>query len=167
MKCCLSLGSPDRAGFIAYAQKLLNRHASLVELVDHSGKTPNQNAYLHVLMRIVASETGHTEEYVKQVYLKKYACPHIFRKTETNNDTGEIDTYYRSESSLSISEVWAVINDFIIWADETLDLKLPEASGDGNDNLVFASEQDRMAYEKAEIDVERASRFIGTGTTED
>lgn len=85
-----------------------------IEVKRHvKGRTSEQRGYLHFLISYVAMRYGCTAAYMKEVYLKQYACPHIF-------DTGEKDrggnNIYRSEASLSSVEESNVIQNFRDWA---------------------------------------------------
>jgi hypothetical protein len=76
-------------------------------------RTSEQRGYLHFLISYVALQYGCTAAYMKEVYLKQHACPHIF-------DTGKVDRggnpIYRSESTLTSIEESNVIQNFRDWA---------------------------------------------------
>lgn len=141
----------DRRKFIHRANVLLQSQRSLVELSDESGRTLNQNSYLHVLCRILAAETGVTENYAKQVYLKQLACPDIFISVTKDELAGKAISITRSTADLSIPEMRKVITEFRDWAAGN-GYYLPEASVNDDGTLTFTSENDKKAFHKALIE---------------
>lgn len=65
----------------------------------------------------------------------------------------------RSSSDLKVGEMSNAINNFRHWAEDN-GYYLPEASENEDGTMQFNSEKDRQAFEKAEIETERASQFI-------
>lgn len=78
-------------------------------------KTTSQINYLHFLIEYFATQYGCTVNEAKEVYLKRYACPHIFRDLKPN-DYGMIIETYKSTADLTIPEMSSAINNFIEWA---------------------------------------------------
>ena len=148
-----------RKQFVARANKMLQRHCTNAVLTDESKRTPNQNSYLHVLIRMLALETGVTEKYAKDVYFKSYANPGIFIQEIPDPITGEITQTLRSSSSLSVEEMWRAISSFRHWAADN-GYYLPEATLDDSEKLVFKSQKDEQAFKKAELETERAKMYL-------
>ena len=85
-------------------------------------RTNPQNSYLHFVLSFFAHNYGCTLIEAKEIYLKKYAAPEIFRRTtETKHGT---DTYYRSTADLSTAEMSSAIRNFIEYASMN-DIEIP------------------------------------------
>ena len=59
----------QRKSFLARVDYLLEK-CSVAELTEKTVRTRNQNSYLHLLIGVVAMETGNTLEYCKEWYLR-------------------------------------------------------------------------------------------------
>lgn len=118
-------------------------------LVDESERTLNQNAYLHVLFRIVADYTGDSEEYVKQVHFKLIVNPEIFVKVTKDKTTGKMLKYIRSTAEVDVGEMSRAIDNFIRWSAEQ-GITLPEAQINTDHSVSFASQQDANAFHQAQ-----------------
>lgn len=123
----------------------LIKHNRLVRVIDITERSLQQNAYMHVLIRIVAFELGVKEYECKQAFFKKMANRDIFLQKVVDPSTGEEEEIMRSSSSLTITEMSKAIENFITWAEQH-DIILPEALSDEEGNLIFASEGDKEAY---------------------
>lgn len=147
----------DRKRFLRYANMLMKNQRTNVKLVDESGRTLNQNSFAHVLIRIVASYTGETEYYAKQVYFKQMANPGIFSTVTKDMTTGKMMYILRSTTELSIPEMRMAIAGFKQWVLETFDgkLVLPEATIEDDGSVTFASDSDKNGFEKAEVDASK------------
>lgn len=109
---------PSDAGDFLAALKFLNRakeqNFDVTLSKYYPPRTNPQNSYLHFTLSYFAHCYGCTLIEAKEIYLKKYAAPEIFRReTETKNGT---ETYYRSTSSLSTAEMSSAIRNFIEYA---------------------------------------------------
>jgi hypothetical protein len=93
----------------------LAKKKRLVEIIDKSTRTIDQNSYLHLIIAYFASETGNTLETVKQEFFKGYANEVIFGKRK------------RSTASLNIEEMSLAIERFKIWASMVGNVYLPDA----------------------------------------
>ncbi|MBQ2231222.1 MAG: hypothetical protein II425_05370, partial [Oscillospiraceae bacterium] len=56
----------------------LVQRKAVVDLTEHVQRTNSQNAYLHVLLGMLAMEFGERIEYVKQNYYKELVNPELF-----------------------------------------------------------------------------------------
>lgn len=148
-----------RKQFVKRANKLLERSAGRIQLSDESNRTLNQNRYLHVLIRIMAFETGVKEKYAKDIYFKTYANPDLFITEHVDKITGEVIHTLKSSADLSIGEMSNAISNFRHWAEDN-GYYLPEATEDENGELTFNTEKDKEAFEQAEIETDRASMYI-------
>lgn len=106
----------DRQKFSTRSQALLQKGA-VIELTEKSFKTPNQNRYLHLLIGVVAMETGNSLEDTKREYFKGLVNPEIFRVYRTDN-RGNTITTYRSITDVSTEEMSVAIDRFKRWGYE-------------------------------------------------
>jgi len=106
----------DRQRFLARANTLAGKGV-LVDLTEKTGRTTNQNAYLHLLIGVVAMETGNTLEDAKRVYFKQLCNPDIFvvRKVDKLGNTIEA---VRSSADLTKEEMTRAIDRLHRWAYE-------------------------------------------------
>lgn len=149
----------ERANFIRRANLLLKKQKDNVSLTDESNRTLNQNSYIHVLCRILAAQTGVTEAYAKQVYLKELACPDIFITTTQDSVVNRPVKYIRSTSDLTVPEMRRTITGFRDWASEN-GYYLPEARISDDGTLSFTSERDRTAYHQAIIQTSKVEQYL-------
>lgn len=99
--------------FQSKVEKLLERGA-VVELTEKTFRSRNQNSYLHLLIGVVAMETGNTLEDVKREYFKDLVNPDIFRSYRTDN-RGNTIRVYRSSADVSKEEMSIAIDRFKRW----------------------------------------------------
>lgn len=144
----------DRRRFVHYANSLLKNERSNVRLIDESGRTPNQNSYMHVLCRILASDIGVTEQYAKQVYFKEMANKSIFYQNTKDALTNTIVTTVRSSKDLTIDEMRKAISNFRNWAAEQ-GYYLPDAQINDDGSVTFTSDKDKEAFHQAEIETSK------------
>lgn len=148
----------ERRKFVKRANALLKNQRTNVVLCDESNRTLNQNRYIHVLCRILAEDTGTTEQYAKQVYFKQLANPDIFVKVTKDDLANAMVTTIRSTCDVTIPEMSKAITNFIVWAAEQ-GYKLPEASLNEDGTISFASDEDKAAFHQAEISTSK-SQFV-------
>ena len=149
----------ERKKFIKRANTLLKNKRINVALTDESNRTLNQNNYIHVLCRILATETGTTVNYAKQVYFKELANPDIFVVTTKDPLTNKMIKTVRSTSDLTIQEMQRAISTFIQWAAEQ-GYALPEATLSDDGIMTFSSQQDSDAFHQAEIQTSKQEIFV-------
>lgn len=152
----------DRKRFLRYANSLMKNQRANVKLTDESGRTLNQNSFVHVLIRIVASYTGETEYYAKQVYFKQMANPGIFCTATKDMTTGKVMNIIRSTTELSIPEMRKAISGFKQWVLETFEGKLilPDADIEDDGSVTFKSEEEKEGFAKAEIEASKTEIYI-------
>ena len=138
---------------------LLKKSRNNVCLKDESSRTLNQNSYIHILCRILASETGVTEAYAKQVYFKEMANSDIFITVTKDTLTGKMVKLVRSTCDLTIPEMRKAITNFRIWAQEN-GYSLPEATINDDGSMTFASEEDKAAFHQAQIQTSKLEDYI-------
>lgn len=106
----------DRQRFRVRVESLLSHHA-FVELKDCAMRSIRQNSYLHLLIGVVAMETGNDLRYTKEAYFKRIVNPHIFIRKRREEKYGEVE-YIRSTSELTSEEMREALDRFIRWGNE-------------------------------------------------
>ena len=106
----------QRKAFLSRVDCLMERGA-VVELTEKTFRSKNQNSYLHLLLGVVAMETGNTLEDVKREYFKDLVNPDIFRSYRTDN-RGNTIRVYRSSAEVSKEEMSIAIDRFKKWGAE-------------------------------------------------
>lgn len=112
-----NLGSElQRQSFLARVQRFLDKKA-VVEMKEKVFRTHNQNSYLHLLLGVVAMDTGNSLEDVKREYFKALVNPDIFVSKKTDA-RGVTITTYRSSADVSKEEMSIAIDRFKRWGAE-------------------------------------------------
>lgn len=106
----------DKQRFITRADSLIKKGA-IVELTEKAQRTKLQNNYLHLIIGVVAMETGNTIEYTKQEYFKRLVNTPIFAQEKEDRFLGKV-TVLRSSADLSKEEMRTAIDRFQRWAAE-------------------------------------------------
>lgn len=96
----------------------LYKNKRLVEVVDKTHRTIDQNSYLHLIVGYFACETGNTIETVKSEFFKRYSNYEIFFSGRKKP---------RSSADLNIEEMSLAIERFKIWAAQVAEIYLPDA----------------------------------------
>lgn len=106
----------DKQRFITRADSLIKKGA-IIELVERAQRTKLQNNYLHLILGVVAMETGNTIEYTKQEYFKRLVNGPIFVQEKEDRFLGKV-TILRSSTDLTKEEMSTAIDRFQRWAAE-------------------------------------------------
>lgn len=106
----------DQERFVNRANALLQKGV-VVELTEKTFRSPNQNRYLHLLIGVVAMDTGVGLEYAKREYFKKLVNRDIFIIRKSDKFAGEIEDV-RSSADLTIEEMSMAIDRFKRWGAE-------------------------------------------------
>lgn len=106
----------DQERFVNRANALLQKGV-VVELTEKTFRSPNQNRYLHLLIGVVAMDTGVGLEYAKREYFKKLVNRDIFIIKKSDKFAGEIEDV-RSSADLTIEEMSMAIDRFKRWGAE-------------------------------------------------
>ena len=80
----------QRKSFLARVDHLLEKGA-VAELTEKTFRTRNQNSYLHLLIGVVAMETGNTLEYCKEWYFKRLCNKDLFVTIRTDKFAGQVE----------------------------------------------------------------------------
>ena len=106
----------QRKSFLARVDHLLEKW-SVAELTETTFRTRNQNSYLHLLIGVVAMETGNTLEYCKEWYFKRLCNKDLFVTTRTDKFAAQVEVI-RSTADLSQEEMSMAIDRFKRWGEE-------------------------------------------------
>lgn len=129
-----------------YLQEAASKHWVVTLARKIKPKTTRQNNYLHFLCQYYATQYGCTASEAKEIHLKRYAAPGIFREY-VENQKGVVIERYRSVATLSAAEISSAIRNFIDWALSQGGIELPEP--------------DDMAFRRhAEKEIERCQYWI-------
>ena len=102
--------------FQSKVEKLLEKGA-VVELTEKTFRSRNQNSYLHLLIGVVAMETGNTLADVKEYYFKEICNSDLFHRQHFDKLGNCIDTI-RSSADLTKEEMSIAIDRFKRWGAE-------------------------------------------------
>lgn len=106
----------QRKAFLSRVDNLLEK-GCLVELTEKSVRTKGQNNYLHLLLGVVAMETGNNLEYCKECYFKRLCNKDLFVTTKTDKFAGQVEVI-RSSADLTKEEMSMAIDRFQRWGAE-------------------------------------------------
>lgn len=106
----------QRKAFLSRCDLLLERGA-VVEITEKTFRSRNQNSYLHLLIGVVAMETGTTLDYCKEWYFKRLCNKDLFITTRVDKYAGQVDVI-RSSADLTKEEMSMAIDRFKRWGSE-------------------------------------------------
>ena len=106
----------QRKAFLARVDNLMEKGA-VVELTEKVFRSPNQNRYLHLLIGVVAIETGNTLEDAKKWYFKETCNSDLFHVQHRDKMGNYID-HIRSTAELTMEEMSMAIDRFKRWGAE-------------------------------------------------
>ena len=106
----------QRKAFLARVDNLMEKNA-VVEMTEKAFRSPNQNRYLHLLIGVVAIETGNTLEDAKKWYFKEPCNPDLFH-VQHRDKMGNCIDHIRSTAELTKEEMSTAIDRFKRWGAE-------------------------------------------------
>ena len=106
----------QRKSCLARMDNLMEKGA-VVELTEKAFRSPNQNRYLHLLIGVVAIETGNTLEDAKKWYFKETCNPDLFH-VQHRDKMGNCIDHIRSTAELTKEEMSTAIDRFKRWGAE-------------------------------------------------
>ena len=106
----------QRKAFLARVDNLMEKGA-VVELTEKVFRSPNKNRYLHLLIGVVAIETGNTLEDAKKWYFKETCNSDLFHVQHRDKMGNYID-HIRSTAELTKEEMSMAIDRFKRWGAE-------------------------------------------------
>ena len=89
----------------------------IVNLSEKTIRTRGQNNYLHLLIGVVAMETGNTLEYCKEMYFKRLCNRDLFITTRADKYAGQVEVI-RSSADLTKEEMSTAIDRFKRWGSQ-------------------------------------------------
>lgn len=113
-----------------------------VELIEKTYRSLSQNAYLHVLLGVLAMDQGETIDYVKENYYKRLVNPDIFVLTKQDKILGKVEVL-RSSKDLTKEEMSKSIDKLRNWASSELGCYLPSAD---EESLLKEAEMEIQRY---------------------
>ena len=113
----------DRERFKRRCNALFKKQG-IVELSEKTIRSNQQNNYLHLILSLLAMETGNTLEYVKEVFYKRTANKDIFVRIKDDELLGQTE-YLRSSASLSQEEFSTSIDRLRDWSSQVAGIYLP------------------------------------------
>lgn len=117
-----------------------------IELKSIEKRSLSQNNYLHLILSLLAIETGHDMEYVKEVFYKRAANKDIFVRSKDDELLGKVE-YLRSSATLSQEEFSTSIDRLRDWSSQVAGIYLPSPN-----------EQDFLA--SIEVEMSKYSKWI-------
>ena len=106
----------QQKSFLARIDNLIEKGA-VVEMTEKAFRSPNQNRYLHLLIGVVAIETGNTLEDAKKWYFKETCNPDLFH-VQHRDKMGNCIDHIRSTAELTKEEMSTAIDRFKRWGAE-------------------------------------------------
>ena len=106
----------QRKAFLSRVDNLLER-SCVVELSEKTFRSKGQNNYLHLLIGVVAMETGNTLEYCKEMYFKRLCNRDLFITTMSDRYAGQVEVI-RSSADLTKEEMSMAIDRFKRWGSQ-------------------------------------------------
>lgn len=134
----------DRKRAAARWDFLMGKNAA-VELTEHVSRTNSQNAYLHVLLGVLAMEFGERLEYVKQNYYKELVNPTLYVIKKEDKFMGD-RIELRSSRDLTKEEMTESIDRLKVWASEQ-GIYLPDA-------------EDKALIARIEAEMRRNAKYL-------
>lgn len=118
----------QRRQFAKRVVSLLEKKA-VVEMGEKLFRSPKQNKYLHLLIGVVAMETGNSLEDAKRVYFKDVCNHDLFHQLKADR-MGNVIDHVRSTAELTKEEMTTAIERFKRWGAQN-GIYLPNADEKG------------------------------------
>ena len=135
----------QRKAFLARCEDCLDK-ASVVELTAKTFRSRNQNSYLHLLVGVVAMETGNSLAYAKEMYFKRLCNPDIFVQEREDRYAGRVQVI-RSSADLTSEEMSMAIDRFKRWGAEN--------------GIYLPNPGDESLLREIEIEMARNKQYLG------
>ena len=140
-----NLANPlDRERFALKCSQLREKCA-VVELNEKAFRTRAQNSYLHLLIGLVAMETGNTLDYTKEQYFKRLVNKDLFVVSVKDRFAGEVFSL-RSTADLTKEEMTMAIDRFKRWGFEN--------------GFYMPSPDDESLLKELQIELGRMKQFL-------
>lgn len=134
----------SRQRFASRVRKLW-KDGAIVELTDKRRRTGSQNRYLHVILGILAMETGNSLECVKQEIFKRRVNSDLFIMEKNDPILGHIEVL-RSSRDLNKEEMSKAIDRYLKFC--------------ADNGIYIPSPEDEALIEEAEYELSRLDRWL-------
>ena len=121
------------------------KRKAVVEYARREQRTGNQNRYLHLVIGVVAMETGNDLQYAKEQYFKRLANPALFVRRTQDAIAGEVE-YLVSSRDLTTEQMSEAIDRFKRWAAEN--------------GIYIPDQEDAARLQDIEIQMARMRRYL-------
>lgn len=135
----------QRKAFLARCEDCLDK-AAVVELTAKVFRSRNQNSYLHLLIGVVAMETGNSIAYAKEWYFKRLVNPDLFIQEKVDKYAGKVQVI-RSSADLTTEEMSMAIDRFKRWGAEN--------------GIYLPNPGDESLLREIEIEMGRQRQYLG------
>jgi hypothetical protein len=135
----------QRKAFLARCEDYLDK-SQVVDLVCKQFRTRGQNNYLHLLIGVVAMETGTTLAYAKEMYFKRLCNADLFIQVKQDKYVGQAEVI-RSSADLTTEEMTMAIDRFKKWGAEN--------------GIYMPSPGDTSLLREIEIEMGRNKAYLG------
>lgn len=135
----------DRQRFSQRTAHLLEKK-SKVEMSEKTFRTGNQNRYLHLILGVVAMESGEDSlKYVKEEYFKKMVNADIFCIEREDKYLGKVKRTI-SSADVSVEQMSVAIERFKRWA--------------ASEGIYLPDPEDKERLMEIEMELDRMKRYI-------
>ena len=121
------------------------RRGAVVEYARKEQRTPGQNRYLHLVIGVVAMETGNDLQFTKEQYFKRLVNPALFVRTKEDGFAGKVE-YLLSSRDLTTEQMSEAIDRFKRWAAEN--------------GIYIPDPEDAARLQDIEIQMARMRRYL-------
>ena len=135
----------QRKAFLARCEDCLDK-SIVVELTAKTFRSRNQNSYLHLLIGVVAMDTGNSLAYAKEWYFKRLCNPDIFIQEKEDKFAGKVQVL-RSSADLTTEEMSTAIDRFKRWGAEN--------------GIYLPNPGDEALLREIEIEMGRQRQYLG------
>jgi hypothetical protein len=134
----------SRQRFASRVRKLW-KDGAIVELTDKRRRTGNQNRYCHLILGILAMETGNSLECVKTEIFKKRVNPDLFVAQKDDPVLGQI-TVLRSSRDLTTEQMTLAIDRYMKFCSEL--------------GIYIPSPEDEALIEQVEYELSKVDKWL-------
>lgn len=116
----------DRERFKRRCNALFEKRG-IVGLSEKTQRSSQQSKYLHLILSLLAIETGNSIDYVKEIFYKRTANKELYVREKEDGILGKVE-YLRSSADLSKEEMTLSIDRLRDWSSQVAGIYLPAAN---------------------------------------
>jgi hypothetical protein len=116
----------DRERFKRRCNALFEKRG-IVDLSEKTQRSSQQSKYLHLILSLLAIETGNSIDYVKEIFYKRTANKELYVREKEDGILGKVE-YLRSSADLSKEEMTLSIDRLRDWSSQVAGIYLPAAN---------------------------------------